>query len=185
VSVSANEERVEAMIRMREEFRCDFSAKPWLRFPASYRSRYTSNAHSEVPFIPVGDASAYLEGPAGRTRLSFISPVLFRRIEGDRIVVINRFSLDSSSDLVGRPIASLRVLLDQLIEEAIEKNDLSCGGGGGETWEFFVTSNRKRASVSEGQRHRVEARLHSNRAVRDYTLSAPIDACMVTFETSQ
>jgi hypothetical protein len=62
----------------------------------------------EVPFLPVGDASAYLEGAAGRARLSFVSPIVFRHIEGDRLVVINRFLLDPSSDLVGRPVGSLQ-----------------------------------------------------------------------------
>lgn len=84
--------------------------------------------------------------------------------------------------LVGvSPVASLgsadrEALLDQFIEEAIEKNDLSCGGGGGPTWEFFVTSNARRASVTEPQRRSLEAWLDSNAAVGTFTLSAPIDA---------
>lgn len=61
----------------------------------------------EVPFMPVSDAAAYFDGPAGRARLAFVSPVIFRRIEGDRIVVINRFALESASDLIGRPRAHL------------------------------------------------------------------------------
>lgn len=67
-------------------------------------------------------------------------------------------------------------LLDRFIEEAIERNELSCGGGGGETWEFFVTANGRRASVTEAQRRSLEAWLHSSSGVGTYTLSSPIDA---------
>jgi uncharacterized protein len=79
------------------------------------------------------------------------------------------------------PAASLasadrEALLDQFIDEAIERNDLCCGGGGGPTWEFFVTSNARRASVSEPQRLSLEAWLTSNAAVEAFTLSPPIDA---------
>lgn len=62
---------------------------------------------AEVPFIPLGDANAYLEGTLGKTRLDFVSPIRFRRQEDNNIVVINRFSLSASSDLGGRPINSL------------------------------------------------------------------------------
>jgi hypothetical protein len=57
----------------------------------------------EVPFMPVGDANAYLEGPPGRQRLTFSSPVRFRRLSDNRIVVINRFALDPAGDLVNQP----------------------------------------------------------------------------------
>ena len=57
----------------------------------------------EVPFMPVGDANAYLEGPAGRQRLTFSSPVRFRRLSDGRIVVINRFALDPAGDLINQP----------------------------------------------------------------------------------
>jgi hypothetical protein len=46
---------------------------------------------AEVPFLPMGDANAYLEGYAGKVRLDFVSPVRFRRQDDDHIVVINRF----------------------------------------------------------------------------------------------
>jgi len=66
--------------------------------------------------------------------------------------------------------------LDRFIEEAIEKNDLSCGGGGENTWEFFVTANGRRASATELQRRSVEAWLDSDPDVSAYTVSSPIDA---------
>jgi hypothetical protein len=61
----------------------------------------------EVPFLPVGDANAYLEGPQGKVALNFSSPVRFKMLEGDRMVVINRFYLPNGSDLQGRPLESL------------------------------------------------------------------------------
>ncbi|MDP9195027.1 MAG: YggL family protein [Acidobacteriota bacterium] len=67
-------------------------------------------------------------------------------------------------------------LLDRFIGEAIERNDLSCGGGGGESWEFFVTANARRASVTEAQRRALEAWLHSGFDMGTFTLSPPIDA---------
>jgi uncharacterized protein len=67
-------------------------------------------------------------------------------------------------------------LLDRFIEEAIERNDLSCGGGGGETWEFFVTANARRASVTETQKQSLDAWLRSTPGVGTYTLSSPVDA---------
>src|ERR1700687_5576587 len=74
------------------------------------------------------------------------------------------------------PIASLSSaerdsLLDQFIEDAIEKNNLSCGGGGGPTWEFFVSSNVRRTSVTEPQRRSLEAWLDSNAAIEMFALS--------------
>jgi uncharacterized protein len=67
-------------------------------------------------------------------------------------------------------------LLDRFIEEAIERNDLSCGGGGGETWEFFVTAKARRASVTQARRQSLEAWLRSTPGVETYTLSSPVDA---------
>ena len=47
-------------------------------------------------------------------------------------------------------------LLDRFILEAIEANDLSCGGGGGPAeWDFFVCANRRR-SATDIHRERVE-----------------------------
>ena len=62
---------------------------------------------SEVEFIQVGDAHAYLEGPTGRTRLTFVSPVRFRLLGGDRITAINQFTMDSASVVQNRPIEAL------------------------------------------------------------------------------
>ena len=61
----------------------------------------------EVDFSPVGDAHAYLEGPPGRVRLSFQSPVRFRVQAGPSLVVTNRFALPDGSELRGRPVESL------------------------------------------------------------------------------
>ncbi|HEY0172861.1 MAG TPA: hypothetical protein VGB98_17705 [Pyrinomonadaceae bacterium] len=63
---------------------------------------------AEVPFIPVGDANAYLEGPLGKVALNFVSPVRFRRQEDNSVVIINRFSLPNGSDLQNRPVESLK-----------------------------------------------------------------------------
>lgn len=62
----------------------------------------------EVPFIPAGDAASYLEGPDGKVRLDFISPVEFRMQRNGRIVVINHFSLQERSDLHWIPVESLK-----------------------------------------------------------------------------
>lgn len=62
----------------------------------------------EVNFIPVGDSHAYLEGSAGNVRLSFQSPVRFRRLDNDRLVVTNRFVLDSGSEVIARPLGVLQ-----------------------------------------------------------------------------
>jgi len=61
----------------------------------------------EVPFLPIGDSHAYLEGAAGRVRLSFQSPVRFRRLDNERLVITNRFSLDPGSELVQRGVETL------------------------------------------------------------------------------
>lgn len=62
----------------------------------------------EVPFIAVGDANSYLAGSDGNVRLDFISPVGFRMQHDGRIVVINHFSLQNSSDLYGSPVKNLK-----------------------------------------------------------------------------
>lgn len=63
---------------------------------------------AEVSFMPVGDASVYFDGPAGKARLEFVSPVRFRRQDDNHIVVINRFTLQNGADLQGRPVESLK-----------------------------------------------------------------------------
>jgi hypothetical protein len=65
---------------------------------------------STVPWIPLGGATAIAEGPAGSFPLEFVSPVVFRHQEGDRIVVVNRFAADRGSDLLSRPISMLSAL---------------------------------------------------------------------------
>lgn len=67
----------------------------------------------EVDFVPVGDAHAYLEGPTGRTRLSFVSPVRFRLLGTERVATVNQFSLDPASGIQNRPIDAL-VAFDKL-----------------------------------------------------------------------
>ncbi len=62
---------------------------------------------SEVDFLPVGDAHAYLEGPTGRDRLAFVSPVRFHLMGDDRVSVINRFALDPASSIANRPLEAL------------------------------------------------------------------------------
>jgi hypothetical protein len=62
----------------------------------------------EVPFTTAGDANSYLVGPDGNVGLDFISPVGFRMQPDGRIVVINHFSLQSSSDLYGSPVKNLK-----------------------------------------------------------------------------
>ena len=62
----------------------------------------------EVEFWPVGDAHAYLEGPGGRVRLAFQSPVRFRPVDRDRLVVINKFVMEGGAHLMGSPVEALR-----------------------------------------------------------------------------
>ncbi len=63
----------------------------------------------EVRFTMLSDGHAYLQGPPGRLRLEFASPVRFHRQEDSRVVVINRFALAPSSDLQQRSISYLSV----------------------------------------------------------------------------
>jgi hypothetical protein len=55
----------------------------------------------------MGNADAYLEGTAGKERLKFVSPVRFRKLAVGKVVVINRFTLDSGADLANRPVQTL------------------------------------------------------------------------------
>ncbi|MGZ6222731.1 MAG: hypothetical protein ACXWMW_08295 [Syntrophales bacterium] len=61
----------------------------------------------QLDFLPVGDAHAYFEGPPGKVRLLFQSPVRFRKLDDNRVVVINRFSIEGGSQLFNRPVAVL------------------------------------------------------------------------------
>lgn len=66
---------------------------------------------SSVPFMPIGPgAEGKLIGPLGEFTLNYVSPTVFRRLEGNRIVVVNTFSLPASSGLVGRLVSSLQSL---------------------------------------------------------------------------
>lgn len=62
---------------------------------------------SEVEFVPIGDAHAYLEGSTGRTRLTFVSPVRFRLVGSDHVTAINQFALDAASGIQNRPVEAL------------------------------------------------------------------------------
>lgn len=56
-------------------------------------------------------------------------------------------------------------LLDRFILEAIETNDLSCGGGGGPAeWDFFVCANGRR-SATDVHRRRVDDWLRSQKEI--------------------
>jgi hypothetical protein len=63
---------------------------------------------AEVRFMPIGDSDSYFKGPPGARRLEFKSPVRFRRQDPNKIMVINRFSLDSGSELLHNPLAVLK-----------------------------------------------------------------------------
>lgn len=56
-------------------------------------------------------------------------------------------------------------LLDRFILEAVEANDLHCGGGGGPAaWDFFVCANGRR-SASEADRQAIEQWLQRQKEV--------------------
>lgn len=63
---------------------------------------------AEVPYLPMSGADCFLEGPPGKVRLDFVSPVRFRRQDDNNMVIINRFSLPNGSDLFGRPLEVLK-----------------------------------------------------------------------------
>lgn len=61
----------------------------------------------EVPIMGHFGAHAALEGPPGRVRLDLDNLIRYREQNDGTLVVINRFTLPSSSDLHQRPIDSL------------------------------------------------------------------------------
>jgi hypothetical protein len=63
---------------------------------------------SEVEFLPISDANSYLEGLAGRVRINFQSPVIFKNIGNNKITIINNFIMNQNEILVGRPIEYLK-----------------------------------------------------------------------------
>ena len=62
----------------------------------------------EVPWLPLSGGEALLKGGPEDIALVFVSPVRFRRLDGDRLMVINRFALKPDAYLHGRPLESLR-----------------------------------------------------------------------------
>ena len=70
---------------------------------------------AEVHFDPLGGSNAYLEGPPGRAALVFASPVRFRRLEDDRVTLINRFGLPTGSDLHNAPLERLASFTNLLV----------------------------------------------------------------------
>ncbi len=62
---------------------------------------------TEVDFDPVGGGYAFFQNNAEKHPLKFNSPVLFRLINGNRITIINKYSLDKDSDLLLSPINRL------------------------------------------------------------------------------
>ena len=68
-------------------------------------------------------------------------------------------------------------MLDRFIEEAIEKNGLRFGGGGGgNEWNGFVARNKSRGSTHEGHREAVENWFIHESEVTEYYLTGMIDA---------
>lgn len=69
-----------------------------------------------VDWWPVGDGGvAFLEGPSGRFRLQFVTPVVFRRQDDDRIVVVNQFAAAQTSEFLNRPIDALDTITSVIV----------------------------------------------------------------------
>ena len=67
-------------------------------------------------------------------------------------------------------------LLDRFILQAVEANDLYCGGGGGpEGWDFFVCANGRRSST-DADRQRVREWLASEPEVTNILVGQLWDA---------
>jgi len=89
-------------------------------FPQSPRTTLTSTVKRSanttvIQFDPLGGSNAYLEGPPGRAALVFASPVRFRRLEDDRVTLINRFGLPTGSDLHNAPLERLASFTNLLV----------------------------------------------------------------------
>ncbi|MBW1787097.1 MAG: DUF469 family protein [Deltaproteobacteria bacterium] len=68
-------------------------------------------------------------------------------------------------------------LLEKFIKEAIEKNGLQYGGGGGgNEWNGFVALNKLRGSTRQRHRKAVERWFIHEAAVKEYYLTDMIDA---------
>jgi hypothetical protein len=80
----------------------------------SVEARLTCDLKSGVEIPPaevetlMGFGVAHLRGAGGDAAMTLVSPVRFRREGGNQVVVIDEYSLQPSSVLDGRPIASLR-----------------------------------------------------------------------------
>jgi hypothetical protein len=74
---------------------------------------------ASVPFTPVGDGSdAKIISVGGDVNLFFVSPVIFRQLDGNRIVVINTFKAEETSPLLGRPLDAIGTL-QQLVAHPV------------------------------------------------------------------
>jgi uncharacterized protein YggL (DUF469 family) len=72
--------------------------------------------------------------------------------------------------------SELEALLDRFVHEAIEVNDLHCGGGGSpEGWDFFVCANGRR-SATDRDRLRVRDWLESQADVTNILVTQLQDA---------
>jgi uncharacterized protein YggL (DUF469 family) len=68
-------------------------------------------------------------------------------------------------------------LLNRFIEEAIEKNGLQFGGGGGGSeWDGFVAINKSRGSTLETHRQAVENWFIHEAEIQEYYVTTMIDA---------
>lgn len=65
---------------------------------------------SSVDFVPIGDAAAHLIGSSGNFSLAFVSPVVFRRQQDGKMIVINTFAASPASDLMNKPFQALAAL---------------------------------------------------------------------------
>jgi uncharacterized protein YggL (DUF469 family) len=83
-------------------------------------------------------------------------------------------SFDMSPELT---IEQRNALLDAFIMDAIEANDLACGGGGSDmNWEVFVVAEKPRASAAEAQRQAVQAWLEGQKAISNIKVGELRDA---------
>lgn len=68
-------------------------------------------------------------------------------------------------------------LLNRFIEDAIERNGLQFGGGGGgNEWNGFVALNKSRGSTLEKHRQAVEHWFQQEPEIREYYLTDMVDA---------
>jgi uncharacterized protein YggL (DUF469 family) len=71
---------------------------------------------------------------------------------------------------------ALESLLDRFILQAVEANDLHCGGGGGPAeWDFFVCANGRRSST-DADREQVRRWLESQPDVTHAFVGQLVDA---------